>query len=129
MTRTTGQAVIAVGLGGAVGTTLRVGVSELIGGDAGGWPWATLAVNLAGAWLLAFIGTRLLISGATGGWLLPLVGTGFCGALTTFSTFQIEIITIWRETGPPVATAYALINVVAGLAIVWWVARRLEAER
>lgn len=67
------------------------------------FPWGTLAVNAAGSLLLGAVGGAV---GAGEGppWLLPVVGTGFCGALTTFSTFGYETVRLvedgaWLEAG------------------------------
>ena len=88
---TTSQARIAAILaGGAAGTLARAGLAELLPHRPGTWPWATLTVNLAGAFILGWLITRLAERVAPSRYWRPLLGTGFCGALTTFSTFQIE---------------------------------------
>ena len=54
------------------------------------FPWGTLSVNAAGSLILGAVAGA--VSGGAPGWLLTLVGTGFCGALTTFSTFGLETV-------------------------------------
>jgi len=107
---------IAVAAGGAVGALCRAGVTEaLLAGD--GWPWGTFTVNMVGtvilAWLFAYLVGR---SPAVRLWRL-LVGTGFCGALTTFSTLQVETIDLARNDRPGLAAGYASVTLVAGLAL------------
>ncbi len=74
------------------------------------FPWGTLAVNVAGSFVLG-----LVAAGVSGHGLphsvLVLVGTGFCGALTTYSTFGFETVRL-LETG---SRFYAAANVVASL--------------
>ena len=76
------------------------------------FPWGTLVVNAAGSLLLGAVAGA---SAATGGphWVLVLIGTGFCGALTTFSTFGFES---WRlaESG---AILEAGLNVLASVGV------------
>ena len=67
-------------------------------------PWATLLVNVAGAFLLGVAVTRSP----------RLIGTGFCGAFTTFSTMQVELL----ELPLIEAAAYAIGSIVLGLAAV-----------
>ena len=105
----------AVMLGGAVGALARAGVAEALPHARGTWPWATFAVNLAGTVLLAWLTTRLTeIVAPTRFWRF-LLGTGVCGALTTFSTFQIETIRLARDGGALFAAAYAVTSVAAGM--------------
>ena len=56
------------------------------------WPWVTFAVNVAGAFLLGYFATRLQERLPLSAYRRPLLGTGFCGALTTFSTMQLELL-------------------------------------
>jgi CrcB protein len=99
---------LAVMLGGAAGTLARAGVAEALPVTPGHWPWATLLVNLFGTALLGWVV-------AADRWR-PLVGTGFCGALTTFSTFQVELVHLADEGHVPLAAAYLVTSVAAGLA-------------
>jgi CrcB protein len=102
--------------GGAVGALARAGVGRALPLRPGAWPWATFAVNIAGAFVLAWITTRLSeMVPPTRYWRL-LVGTGFCGALTTFSTFQVETIRLARDGYGGLALSYAIASIAAGMA-------------
>jgi fluoride exporter len=72
------------------------------------FPWGTLAVNLVGSFLLGFLV-------AAGAHVAPAVGAalgvGFCGALTTYSTFSYEVLRLLEDG----ARFYAVANVVASL--------------
>jgi CrcB protein len=88
---------VAVALGAIAGGYLRVGLSLLPAtGSAGSWPWITFSVNVAGTFVLAFTVAHLLTGDPRAQLVRPLVGTGFCGALTTFSSLQLEVFRMLR---------------------------------
>lgn len=103
--------------GGAAGTLARAGVAEGLPQSGGSWPWATFAVNLAGAALLAWLTTRLDEIVPPSRYARLLFGTGLCGALTTFSTFQIEVLRLAKDGYPEMAVSYAAASLTAGMAI------------
>ncbi len=103
--------------GGAVGALARAGVAKAIPHGSGEWPWATFAVNLAGVVVLAWVTTRLSEMVAPTRYWRSLIGTGFCGALTTFSTFQVETITLAKDGHVGVAVGYAACSLVAGMVL------------
>jgi CrcB protein len=113
-----GQARIAViMIGGAVGTLGRAGLAEALPHRAGHWPWATFIVNLAGAFTLGWLLTRLAERTAPSQHWRFFAGTGFCGALTTFSTFQIETFQFARDGDIGLAVGYPAVSVAAGMAL------------
>ncbi len=83
-----------------------------------GWPWATFVVNVVGTLLLGYFATRLQERLPPSTYKRPLLGTGFCGALTTFSTFQIEVLELVRHDRAGLAIAYLVSSIVAGLAAI-----------
>lgn len=99
---------LAVMAGGAAGTLARAGLLELWPVHPGVWPWATFVVNLLGAALLGWL-TAASVPTRT------LWGTGFCGALTTFSTLQLETLKLIDHGAPLLAALYLGGSVVAGL--------------
>ncbi|MBW3665859.1 MAG: CrcB family protein [Actinobacteria bacterium] len=101
----------AVGIGGGVGAGLRVLVASTVPAGPGGFPLATLAVNLAGALLLGLALGWLLPTGRTR--LTSMVCTGLLGALTTFSTFAVEVVDL-VDGEPFVALAYVSVSLMAG---------------
>jgi CrcB protein len=102
----------AVFLGGILGTLARAGVAEALPAGGPDVPWATLLVNLAGAALLGWAAVAL-----TGHQLRRhLVATGLCGALTTFSTFQLELYRMVDDGRLGRALLYAGASLAAGLA-------------
>lgn len=102
--------------GGAAGALLRAALAEAFPAAAGAWPWGTFVANQLGAFLLAWLSTEFAESVVPTRLWRPLLGTGFCGALTTFSAFQVETIQIARHGSPGLAGAYALSSIAVGMA-------------
>jgi CrcB protein len=109
---------ISILAGGAVGALARAGVGEALPHAAGTWPWATFSVNLVGALALAWLTTRLTEIAAPAPYWQPLLGTGVCGAFTTFSTFQVETISLANDGHTAMAAGYAAASLAAGMAVV-----------
>lgn len=106
-----------VAAGGALGTLARHGTSRLVPA-AGHWPLATLAVNVAGSFLLGLLLEALLRRGPEDSRRTALrlgLGTGFCGGFTTFSSLAVEVDGLLRDSAAGTAAAYALGTVAAGL--------------
>jgi CrcB protein len=108
---------LAVCAGGALGALARAGAARALPTAPGHWPWATFAVNLAGTLLLAWLTTRVTELAAPTRYVRLVVGTGFCGALTTFSTFQVETIRLARDGHAALGLAYATASMAAGMAV------------
>jgi CrcB protein len=102
----------AVFAGGCLGALARAGLSEWLQQDPGEWPWATFAANLAGAALLGWVAVRGRLA------TRRLVGTGFCGALTTFSALQLELLQMLDAGHAALAAAYAAASLAGGLVLV-----------
>ncbi|MGK2936193.1 MAG: fluoride efflux transporter CrcB [Solirubrobacteraceae bacterium] len=108
----------AIFAGGFAGAVVRAELAERFAAGPGSWPWETFAVNVAGAFLLGWFVTRLQERLPLSAYRRPLLGTGFCGALTTFSTMQIELLWMLDEGRAGLALAYAVASIAAGFAAV-----------
>jgi len=106
----------AIFAGGALGAALRTGLVELVPTRAGSWPWPTFAVNLVGSFLLGYLITRLQDRLPVTAYRRPLLGTGLCGALTTFSTFQLDLLHLLDHDRAALALLYAAGSIAAGFA-------------
>jgi fluoride exporter len=106
----------AIFLGGAVGALVRGALVEAVGEGAPSWPWVTFGVNIAGALLLGYFVTRLQERLPLSTYKRPLLATGFCGALTTFSTLQLELLKMLDAGRLGFAIAYLLASIAAGYA-------------
>ncbi|WP_135819648.1 fluoride efflux transporter CrcB [Halostella litorea] len=108
-----------VGVGGVLGAVARHLVYVALRGDDP-VPRATLAVNAVGSFALG----ALTAAGADGSAAL-LLGTGACGAFTTFSSFSVETVQLWDTGDRRAAAANAALNLACSLAAVaagWLVA-------
>ncbi len=117
---------LAIAVAGAAGALLRWRVGVAIGVRS--FPWATLAVNIAGCLALAVV----LAGPATSRWsptTTAAVAVGLLGSFTTFSTFGYETFTLLRTDQPARAAAYVALSLAGGLAataVGWTVGRALS---
>ncbi len=88
---------IMVGLGGMVGAVARYGVSLLGQYISTGFPYGTLAVNVAGSFLIGFIAELSAETSLISPQMRLLLATGFCGGFTTFSTLMYEVVSLLRD--------------------------------
>jgi CrcB protein len=98
---------LLVALGAAIGAPLRYLTDRAVQARHDSvFPWGTLTVNVTGSFVLGLL-TGLPVNAS----VAALLGTGFCGALTTYSTFSYETLRL-AQTG---ARFYAVLNVVASI--------------
>jgi CrcB protein len=105
--------------GGAAGAALRVGLVTAFPTATGTWPWVTFTVNIAGAFLVGYFVTRLQERLPLSTYRRPFLGTGFCGALTTFSTMQVELVRMLQHDLYGLAAGYTAASVVGGSVAVY----------
>jgi len=110
---------LAIACGGAVGALARVGLAQLFVSGAGQWPWATFAANMAGALMIGYFVTRLQERLPVSTLRRPLLGTGLCGALTTFSTMQIELLRMLDQNRVGLACGYLAASLLGGFLAVF----------
>jgi CrcB protein len=104
----------AIFVGGFVGAIARGLLAKALPHSAGQWPWATFAVNIVGAVMLGYFVTRLQERLPLSAYRRPLLGTGLCGALTTFSTMQLELVRMIDVRHYGLAAGYAAASLVLG---------------
>ena len=104
----------AICAGGALGAILRIALTKLPVAGAPSWPWITLAINIAGAFALGYFVTRLQERLPLSTYRRPFVGTGVCGGLTTFSTFQVELLKMLDAHCYGRAVGYAAASLLGG---------------
>lgn len=112
------QELAAIFVGGFVGAIARAVLAEALVHEPSQWPWSTFIVNVVGAFLLGYFTTRLQERLPLSSYRRPLLGTGFCGALTTFSAMQLELLRMLDGDHIGLAIAYASISVAAGFVAV-----------
>ncbi|MCR1786118.1 CrcB family protein [Nocardioides carbamazepini] len=107
------MSVLLVALGAAVGAPLRYALGRRLDG---GWHRGTLTANT-----LASLVLGACVGWSVDGFTLALVGTGFCGGLSTYSSLAVQA----RDLGPRRGAAYAVVTILLGLAACaagFWVA-------
>ncbi|GAA2057190.1 fluoride efflux transporter CrcB [Williamsia deligens] len=122
MTHLRPGALALVFLGGIVGTASRYGLEEAFPHHGTGWPTGTFVANMLGAFALGLLLEALVRLGDDTGRrrdVRLLLGVGFCGAFTTYSTLALEISLFVRDDAVGMAVLYGVVSVLAGLVAVW----------
>lgn len=111
------MAYLLAALGGALGALARWGLAEALP-SPGGWPWATLLVNLTGCLLLGALLAVLATRSPEPSWARPFLGAGVLGGYTTYSTFAVQVVDLVDGGALLLAAGYVLVSVVGGIAAV-----------
>ncbi len=111
------RAIVAVGVGGAIGAVLRYLVgSAFLQRFGPGFPWGTFFINVTGSFLIGVV-AQLAFTRSFG--ITPTVrafaATGVLGGYTTFSTFSLDSVVLVGDGAAPLALAYAAGSVVSGI--------------
>lgn len=122
--------ILLVAAGGALGASLRhvvnLGALRLLGP---GFPWGTLAINIAGSFAMGMFVELLARRFDASNELRLFVATGILGGFTTFSAFSLDFASLWERGAAAPAIAYALASVAGSILAVFagmWLARGLS---
>src|SRR5438067_10499201 len=118
MARPDRRELAAIFVGGALGAFARAMLGVAFPHLPTQWPWPTFAVNILGAFLLGYFATRLQERLPLSSYRRPLLGTGLCGGLTTFSTMQVEILGMLDAGAWGLAAGYTAASIAAGYAAI-----------
>ena len=105
---------LAVLVGGVLGTGLRLGIDALLPHSDAQFPWSTLLINVVGSFVLGLLVARVWPSAPA--WLRGGLGTGVLGSFTTFSALIVSLFTLTQAGMPLLALVYLLVSLAAGLA-------------
>ena len=109
--------VVAVLVGGIVGTALRLGVDALVPHGDDGFPLSTLAVNTIGAFALGFLVARVWDRATS--WLRAGLGAGLLGSFTTFSAVAVSLVSLGQAGQWMLAAGWLAATLVLGLTAAW----------
>ena len=109
---------LAVFVGGGLGSLCRYGLSLLIPSSSVGFPTATLVANICACFVLGYLSNHLLRDDLSDHWKL-LLGTGFCGGFSTFSTFSKETLELSQGGLTLWAVLYLILSLVLGVLAVF----------
>lgn len=118
----TALVVITALVAGSLGAVIRYATARLFAAHPSRLPWAVLIVNVVGS-MIGGVVLGLSQAGAWGADARLVVLSGFCGGLTTFSTFSVETIQLTLEGRMRAAVASVAANLVLGIAAAalgWW---------
>ena len=108
--------IIAVAIGGAIGAVARYLLTKIPFLTGHSIPWMTFTANLVGALIIGFIAGVLLDNSRLSQTQTAFIKTGFCGGLTTFSTFSLEAFEMIQNAKYTTAGIYILLSVTLCLA-------------
>jgi len=108
---------LMVALGGALGSVLRFWLGGVIGTKAGAPFWGTLFVNVTGCFLIGLLGN--LRENGPGDFDRYFLMVGVMGGYTTFSTFSLQTLELYRAGNPGLAAANVALSMVLSLLSVW----------
>ncbi len=107
----------SIAAGGVIGAEARYGIGLALPHGTGGWPWATLLINISGCLLIGVLMVVITELVEPHRLVRPFLGVGILGGYTTFSTYTVDAISLADAARPGIATAYLLVTpVVAVLA-------------
>jgi CrcB protein len=112
------QELAAIFAGGFLGAVARAGLAQGLAERSDRWPWATFVVNILAALLLGYFITRLQERLPPSLYGRAFLGTGICGALSTFSTMTLELLQMVEGGHWTLAAGYVAASVACGFAAV-----------
>ncbi len=118
----------AVFIGGGLGSVLRFAISRWYGTASADFPWATLTANVLAAFVLGFAWEYFAMRTGMVNSYRTLVLTGFCGGLSTFSTFSLETLRLYQQQHYLTAAVYVLLSIVASVGTIWLATRLVRGS-
>ena len=108
--------VLLVGIGSFVGGSLRMVISKYIQlAVVGSFPLGTMVVNVLGCFLIGIFSSLSSDNGGVSPAVRLMLTTGFCGGFTTFSTFSLEILSLFEEGKFTIGLFYIVLSVLLGV--------------
>lgn len=111
--------ILYLGIGGWLGAWARYGLQMAVPQQVGGFPAAVLTINLMGCLFLGWFFTVALRSSRITPRVRLMIGTGFTGAFTTFSTFAVDMLHLFMLGQIIEALLYVVSSLVGGILLAW----------